>query len=147
MEPSMEAMPNEALALAKELAKEERRLFALEDEYRQRYPEASHYFDELADAHIKLEERRKELKEVLHNANDYDLHQEEDGLEFSITKVVRMKVKDIDEVEPEFKQMMEVADEKRAANYYKLYGEAPKGFVDNSYDRLNWTVRLDAPEE
>lgn len=123
--------------LAKDIVSEERRLKELEHKISLEYPEAKKELDELRNGWIDIEDRRKELKEALINAEDYDVH-EVDGHRFSLTKVVKMKVKDIDEVEPDFKQVMEVADEKRAAKYYKLYGEPPKGFEDNSYTKINW---------
>lgn len=130
--------------IARSIIDKERRIAQLFEEAHIRFPEASAIYDELDKYRADLEEARKYLKETLHQENDYDIHQIED-VQFSITKVVRMKVEDIDEVPAEFKQVMEVADEKRAANYYKLYGEPPKGFSDNSYDKINWK-RKDAKE-
>ena len=123
--------------LAKAIIAEEEKLKQYEDDIAKQFPDAQKHFDSLRDGYIGLEDKRKELKEALAQAKDYDVH-EINGRRFSLTKVVRMKVKDIDEVDGEFKQMMEVADEKRAASYFKLYGEPPKGFEDNSYDKINW---------
>lgn len=122
--------------LARKLIDEERRLQQYAEDIKGKYPEAQEHFDALQEGYAKLIEMREDLKKALHTAENYDVH-EVDGHQFSLTKVVKMKVKDIDEVDPAFKQTMEVADEKRAAKYYKLYGEAPKGFVDASYDKLN----------
>lgn len=122
--------------LARKLIEEERRLQQYAEDIKGKYPEAQSHFDALQEGFEHLAEMREELKSELIKADDYDVHSV-DGHQFSLTKVVKMKVKDIDEVPADFKQTMEVADEKRAAKYYKLYGEAPKGFQDASYNKLN----------
>lgn len=123
-------------SLARKLIDEERRLKQYADDIKGKFPEAQEHFDALQEGYGHLVEMREDLKAALANADNYDVHTV-DGHQFSLTKVVKMKVKDIDEVDPDFKQTMEVADEKRAAKYYKLYGEAPKGFEDASYNKLN----------
>ncbi len=122
--------------LAEKYFAEERRLEQYANDIKGKFPEAQEHFDALAEGYVGLEQLKGEIKEALVQAQDYDIH-EVDGHQISLTKVVKMKVKDIEEVDPEFKQTMEVADEKRAAKYYKLYGEAPKGFEDASYSKLN----------
>ena len=123
--------------LAQSIIDEEKRLKQYQEDIKEMFPDAQEHFDTLQKGLADLEAKRKELKEALADAKDYDVH-EVDGHQFSLSKVVKMKVKDIDEVESDFKQTMEVADEKRAAKYYKLYGEPPKGFEDNSYNKINW---------
>lgn len=122
--------------LARKLFEEIERLDQYAKDIKGKYPEAQEHFDALQEGYAKLIEMREELKTALVTAEDYDIH-EVDGRQVSLTKVVKMKVKDIDEVPAAFKQTMEVADEKRAAKYYKLYGEAPAGFEDASYNKLN----------
>lgn len=122
--------------LARKYIDEERRLAQYAEDIKGKYPEAQEHFDALQEGYGHLIELREDLKAALSQAKDYDIH-EVDGKQISLTKVVKMKVKDIDEVDPDFKQTMEVADERRAAKYYKLYGEAPKGFEDASYVKLN----------
>ena len=123
--------------LAKEIIAEEKRLQQYKKDIEEEFPDAQRHYDTLNKGLEELAKKRDELKAKLIEEGDYDIHQV-DGRQFSISKVVKMKVDNIDEVDPDFKQTMEVADEKRAAKYYKLYGEAPKGFVDNSYNKINW---------
>lgn len=133
-------MPNgntSAEEVAKAIIRLEKDLAEYEAKLKELFPEASDYVDDINAVKEDIEARKKELKEVLAESNDFDIHQI-DGKTYSLTKVVKMKVKDIDEVEPDFKHVEEVADEKRAAKYYKLYGEPPKGFEDNSYNKINW---------
>lgn len=127
---------NHIETLARQYIEQERRLAKYAEDIRGKYPEATEHFDALANGQMELEATKKKLKEALEEDKNYDIHQI-DGHQFSLTKVVKMKVKDIDEVPADFKQTMEVADEKRAAKYYKLYGEAPAGFEDASYTKLN----------
>lgn len=88
---------------------------------------------------------KKMLKQALVKENNYDMGvvNTEHGkkYKYSLTKVVRLEVNDIEQVPAEFKSMQEVADEKKAQNYYKLMGEAPSGFKDVSYCKLNFGER------
>lgn len=123
--------------LARDIINEEKLLAQYQDDFKEEFPEADKHLTNISEGYARLEEKKKELKECLAKAEDYDIHKV-DGKTFSISKVVRMKVKNIDDVPADFKATMEVADEKRAASHYKLYGTAPEGFEDASYNKMNW---------
>lgn len=123
--------------LARDIINEEKLLDQYQKDFKDEFPEADKHLTQISEGLARVEDKKKELKEALAKANDYDIHTVE-GKYFSISKVVRMKVKNIDDVPADFKAIMEVADEKRAANHYKLYGVAPDGFEDASYNKINW---------
>ena len=85
----------------------------------------------------RLDELKKELKDVLIKTDDMDVH-EADKHKYSVSKVIRLETVDIDSVPTEFKSLQMVADERKAQDYYKLMGVPPRGFKDKSYHRLNW---------
>ena len=112
---------------------------------KERYPEAYEIVKEIDSAQTAIDNAKKGLKKALMDENDYDMGivSTSDGkkYKYSLTKVVRLEVSDIEQVPDEFKSVQEVADEKKAQNYYKLMGEPPEGFKDVSYCKLNFGER------
>lgn len=78
------------------------------------------------------------VKRELISDEDFDTHDEFEGVSVSVTKVARLEVYNIDQVPEALKEVRTVANEQKALNHYKLSGEVPEGFVDKSYYRLTW---------
>ena len=107
-----------------------------ESTLREEFPEAWAMFQALERNKEKKESLKRQLKEILIGEEDLDIH-ENSGYKYSVSKVVRLAVDNIDLVPDEFKDFKEVANERKAQDYYKLMGEAPEGFKDKSYYKLN----------
>lgn len=125
-----EDVANELLDLEHSI---EQRLDILHKEY----PEVMRQIEEIEADKDKTETLKKELRSLLVANDDFDAH-EVGNKKFSVSKVIRLEAENMEEIPSEFKVVKEVADEKKAQDYYKLMGEAPKGFKDKSYHKLNW---------
>lgn len=110
------------------------------DDLRERYPDVLAKMDEISAGLIEVGTRREAIKKRLVQSNDYDTHVVE-GLRFGLSKVVKMSATDVSKVPDQFKVYRAVADEKKAAEHYKLTGEVPEGFTDKSYTKLNWRTQ------
>lgn len=124
-------------SLAEELVQTERDLFDRKKDIEMRYPDLAHELREMDRLTNRVEALKQDLKQALVEEDDYDIH-EVDGKKYSVSKVVKLAVDNIDLVPAEFKSVMEVANEKKAQDYYKLFGDVPAGFVDKSYNKLNY---------
>lgn len=122
--------------IAGKLFELERDLASTKEDLRKNYPGVEKVLDRIALLEKCIDETKSLLKEVLVMEDDYDIH-EKDGRKYSASKVVKLAVKNIDLVPDSFKSMMEVANEEKAKNYYKLNGVPPEGFEDRSYVKLN----------
>lgn len=124
-------------ALAKELAELEQSVDSREKELQKKYPDV---FAEIAKIEAdkgRIKDLKDALKAALIEDDDLDMHTVSNK-KYSVSKVVVLKVDDIDEVPDDFKSMQMVANEKKAQDYYKLMDEPPKGFKDKSYYKFNW---------
>lgn len=124
-------------AEAKKICETEWELLKQEAELRSQYPDIMAKLDAIKDGMADIGSRKEAIKKRLIAAGDYDTHVVL-GLRFGVSKVVKMTVADIEKVPEEFKVYRAVADEKKAADHYKLTGEVPEGFTDKSYNKLNW---------
>lgn len=100
----------------------------------------SHVFKELEVLQAQLDECervRGEIKTMLIEDNDFDLHKVE-GVKVSVCPIVKLAVKDIDKVEDKYKSTEVVADVKKAQEAMKLFGEVPEGFENKTYHRFTW---------
>lgn len=130
-------MDRDPKEIASEIEELEKSIEERELELQREYPEV---FKEL----LKIEadkghvlELKDDLKSLLVNRDDLDTYQV-DGHKFSVSRIIKLEAQDMDKIPAEFKSVREVADEKKAQDYYKLMGVAPEGFKDKSYHRLNW---------
>lgn len=98
--------------------------------------------DKISNAQKEVDKLKAALKSYLEEEKDYDVH-EVGNVRVSISRITKIAVGDIEEVPADFKETktMEVANEKKAGDYLRLYGSLPKGFVDKSYSRFNWAVK------
>lgn len=98
--------------------------------------------DKISNAQKEVDRLKASLKSYLEEEKDYDVH-EVGNVRVSVSRITKIAVGDIEEVPADFKETktMEVANEKKAEDYLRLYGSLPKGFVDKSYSRFNWTVK------
>ena len=98
--------------------------------------------DKISNAQKEVDKLKAGLKSYLEEEKDYDVH-EVGNVRVSVSRITKIAVGDIEEVPADFKETktMEVANEKKAEDYLRLYGSLPKGFVDKSYSRFNWAVK------
>ena len=98
--------------------------------------------DKISNAQKEVEKLKAGLKSYLDEEKDYDVH-EVGNVRVSVSRITKIAVGSIEEVPADFKETktMEVANEKKAEDYLRLYGSLPKGFIDKSYSRFNWTVK------
>lgn len=98
--------------------------------------------DKISNAQKEVEKLKAGLKSYLDEEKDYDVH-EVGNVRVSVSRITKIAVGSIEEVPADFKEtkIMEVANEKKAEDYLRLYGSLPKGFIDKSYSRFNWTVK------
>lgn len=123
--------------VAKDLVEADRELAERHEELKKKYPDLEDEMRVIDALAAKVGNLKLELKDSLVEEDDYDIH-EVNGKKYSVSKVVKLSVKDIDLVPGTFKSIMEVADEKKAQGHYKLYGTPPDGFEDKSYNKLNY---------
>lgn len=123
--------------IAKELVDADKTLADARKELYAKYPNLETELGNIANLETMVANLKTELKESLVEEDDYDIH-EINGKKYSVSKVVKLAVSNIDLVPETFKSVMEVADEKKAQGHYKLYGTAPVGFEDKSYNKLNY---------
>lgn len=100
----------------------------------------AHVFKELEVLNAQLNECEKvrdEIKSMLIENEDFDLHKV-DGVKVSVCPIVKLAVKDINEVESKYKSIEMVADVKKAQEAMKLFGEVPEGFENKTYHRFTW---------
>ncbi len=98
--------------------------------------------DKISNAQKEVEKLKAGLKSYLDEEKDYDVH-EVGNVRVSVSRITKIAVGSIEEVPADFKEtkIMEVANEKKAEDYLRLYGSLPKGFIDKSYSRFNWIVK------
>lgn len=130
-------MGKDCEALAVELAELEQSVDSRERELQKKYPEVFKELLKLEADKGRIKDLKEELKASLIKEDDLDMHTV-GTKKYSVSKVVILKVDNIDEVPDDFKSMQLVANEKKAQDYYKLMDEPPKGFKDKSYYKLNW---------
>ena len=91
-------------------------------------------------ARMELQKLKDVVKEKLIADKDFDLH-EVGNLRVSVSAVANVKVTDIDKVPDDFKEVMTVANMKKAKEYLKVMKRVPEGFEDASFYRLNWRIK------
>lgn len=101
------------------------------------YPDVLTEIKQIDKAREEIQVLKASLKKSLEEEQDYDVY-EESGVRVSVTKVAKVAVEDIDQVPEAYKETKVVADEKKALEYLRVFGEVPAGFVEKSYSRLNW---------
>lgn len=101
------------------------------------YPEVLTEIKQIDKAREEIQMLKTSLKKSLEEKQDYDVY-EESGVRVSVTKVAKVAVEDIDQVPEDYKETKVVADEKKALEYLRVFGDVPSGFVEKSYSRLNW---------
>lgn len=129
-------MPKVSENAASELVRRQAQLEDAKQELYREYPGVDELLAKIEYLEKSIEAEKANLKSALVSEEDFDIHECE-GIKYSVSKVVKLAVKNIDLVPAEFKSTMEVADEKKAQSFYKLYGEPPTGFDDKSYVKLN----------
>lgn len=123
--------------IANEIEELERSCDTRERELKNEYPDVFKELLKIEADRGRINELKDDLKSLLISRDDLDTYQV-DGHKFSVSKIIKLEAVDMDKVPAEFKSVREVADEKKAQDYYKLMGVAPDGFKDKSYHRLNW---------
>ena len=123
--------------IAEEIEHLEDSIIERETYLQQKYPEVFKEMLKIESDKGRLSKLKDDLKTSLIEGSDFDTYQTEKH-KFSVSKIVRLETEDIDKVPAEFKSTREVADEKKAQDYYKLMGTPPEGFKDKTYHRLNW---------
>lgn len=108
-------------------------------ELRDTHREVFDLMDKLSADEKEIADRKSAIKSFLINREDYDVH-EDTGyrLRYSLTKISRIDVPDLDKVPEKYKKVETVADIDKALDDYRLTGQLPDGFIDKSYCRLNW---------
>lgn len=99
-----------------------------------------HVFDEmdtLLAQMDELERAKSEVKAMLIEAEDFDLHKV-GTVKVSVCPITKLEVEDIDKVDDKYKSTEVVADVKKAQEVKKLLGEVPEGFKDKTYHRFTW---------
>lgn len=122
---------------AKQLVAKEKEINQLKDDFKEKYPGALDALNDIQVAEDEAVTLKAKLKVALEAEDDYDIHTCGER-KYSLSKVAKLSVKDINLVPEAFKSIMAVADEKKAQGHYKLYGTPPSGFEDRSYTKLNW---------
>lgn len=130
-------MGEQADKLAREITELEKSVDERERKLQNEFPEVFRELLKIEVDKAEIEKLKKELKSFLIEDDDLDTHEVE-GRKYSVSKITRLEVENIEKVPAEFKMVREVADEKKAQDYYKLMGEVPDGFKDKSYHKLNW---------
>lgn len=123
--------------IANEIEELEKSIEEREQALQREYPQVFTELLAIESDRGKVEGLKKDLKSLLVAREDFDTY-EVDGHKFSVSKITRLEADNLDRVPAEFKSVREVADEKKAQDYYKLMGTPPEGFKDKSYHRLNW---------
>lgn len=123
--------------IANEIEELERSCDDRERQLKNEYPDVFKELLKIEADRGRINELKDDLKSLLISRDDLDTYQV-DGHKFSVSKIIKLEAVDMDKVPAEFKSVREVADEKKAQDYYKLMGVAPDGFKDKSYHRLNW---------
>lgn len=123
--------------IANDLVEADKQLKEYQDTLHKKYPDLKDELAQVDRLSARFDALKSELKESLVEEDDYDIH-EVGGKKYSVSKVIKLSVKNIDMVPETFKSVMEVADEKKAQGHYKLYGTPPDGFEDKSYNKLNY---------
>lgn len=85
---------------------------------------------------------REGIKKTLIEDGDFDLHKV-DGVKVSVCPIVKLAVKNINDVEEKYKTTEVVVDTKKAQEAMKLFGEVPAGFEDKTYHRFTWKGKDD----
>lgn len=133
----MQCMDKDPREIASEIEELERSCDERERELQKKYPEVFTELLAIESDRGRINELKDDLKSLLINRDDLDTYQV-DGHKFSVSKIIKLEAVDMDKIPAEFKSVREVADEKKAQDFYKLMGTAPDGFKDKSYHRLNW---------
>ena len=123
--------------IATEIEELERSCDERERHLQEQYPEVFKELLKIQADRGRIIELKDDLKSLLINRDDLDTYQV-DGHKFSVSKIIKLEAQDMDKIPADFKAVREVADEKKAQDYYKLMGTPPEGFKDKSYHRLNW---------
>lgn len=109
---------------------------------REQYPDVFAQLDEIEQTEKDLSDTWEAVKADLIAKEDFDVHEvlsvkSAQRVRFSVSKVVKIGIDNVDEVPEEFVVMKKVADTDRIKQYYELYGKLPEGCSDKSYYRLN----------
>ena len=108
-------------------------------ELEQQNPDVFKQIKAIEQAQAQVQKLKEAVKAKLVEDKDFDLH-EVGNLRVSVSAVAKVKVKNIDEVSDDFKEVKTVANENKAKEYLKVMKKVPAGFEDASFYRLNWRI-------
>ena len=121
----------------KDVALIEESIFSQLEKIKSEHPDVFEQIEYIEDQKKKVNEFKDKIKQYLIDTQDFDLHRIDD-VAFSVSKIAKVDVENIDDISDEYKEMTTTANTKKATEYMKLMGSVPSGFKDKSYYRLNW---------
>lgn len=127
-------------ALADKAVAEEKALEAAKQEFALQNAEFAAFLKTQTETQKKIDEMWASVKSALVEADYTDVIDNE-NFRISVSKVLGIKVVDLDAVPEEYTETVKVAKPDKLKKHYELYGALPTGTVDNSYWRLNKKVK------
>jgi ABC-type uncharacterized transport system substrate-binding protein len=130
----------EAETMAKQAVKLEKQLAIAEKQFAVENKQFAAFLKKQADTNKKIADMWNRVKAALIEANYFDVI-ENDNFKISVSKVLGIKVADVDKLPEEYTEIVRTAKLDKIKKHYELYGELPAGTVDSSYYRLNKKVK------
>lgn len=129
----------EVSALVQEVVSRQKHLESLKAQFRAEHQDVMAEYDKFDEEEAVINKLKNTIKQKLVDNKDFDVHEEfADNVRVSVSRIPRVEVADLEHVPDSFKRVETVADTKKASEYLRVMGEAPEGFIDKSYHRLNW---------
>lgn len=130
----------DAKKLAAKAVTAEKQLAKMEEQFALQSEEFAKYLKKRDKENKKIKEMWDSVKKTLIDANYFDVIENE-NFRISVSKVLGVKVVDIDKLPENLTETVKVAKTDKIKKHYELYGELPDGAVDNSFYRLNKKVK------
>lgn len=130
----------DAKKLASKAVTAEKQLTKMEEQFALQSEEFAKYLKKRDKENKKIKEMWDSVKKTLIDAEYFDII-ENDNFRISVSKVLGVKVKDVEELPEEYTETIKTAKVDKIKKHYELYGELPAGAIDNSFYRLNKKVK------
>jgi len=130
----------EAEKLANKAVDNEKALQKLENDFALANPAFKKFLEKQKKIQVNIQKMWDSVKQALINANYTDTI-ENDNFVISISKVVNLKVEDIDKVPKDLVETVKQVKTDKAKKFYQLYEKIPEGMIDASFYRLNKKIK------
>ena len=130
----------EVKKIANKAVAEEKALAKLEQEFALQNAEFAKFLKKQTATNAKIAAMWSSVKNSLVEMQYFDIL-ENDNFRVSVSKVLGIKVTDIEKLPAEYTETVKVAKSDKIKKHFELYDKLPAGTVDNSYYRLNKKVK------